>query len=69
VSLSTMNTPNSSREHVARVLIVYDRQRELGAEHGAAVALAAAQLRVARETVSKALALREPAPCALRLVA
>ena len=53
-----MNAPNTPREHVARVLRTYDRQRSLGAEMGAAVGIAAAQLRVSPETVIKALRVR-----------
>jgi hypothetical protein len=64
-----MNTPNTPREHVARVLLAYDRLRAPAVEHSAAIAIVAVQLRVSRETVTKALALRETAPCALRLVA
>jgi hypothetical protein len=64
-----MNSPNTPREHVARVLRAYDRQRALGVDIGAAVRVAAAQLRVSRETVVKALAVRETAPRRLRLVA
>jgi hypothetical protein len=64
-----MNSPNTPREHVARVLRAYDRQRALGIDIGAAVRVAAAQLRVSRETVVKALAVRETAPRRLRLLA
>jgi hypothetical protein len=64
-----MNAPNTPHEHVKRVLQAYDRQRALGFDHGVAVGVAATRLRVARETVIKALAVRAEAPPALRLVA
>ena len=64
-----MNGPNTPREHVERVLHAYDRQRALGAGSDEAVGITAALLRVPRETVTKALRLRDAAPSRLRLVA
>jgi hypothetical protein len=64
-----MNAPNTSREHVKSVLHAYDRQRALGIEADSAVGIAAAQLRVSRDAVIKALRVRETAPRTLRLVA
>jgi hypothetical protein len=64
-----MNAPNTPREHVERVLHAYNRQRALGIEATAAIGIAAAQLRVPRATVIKALRVLEAAPRTLRLVA
>jgi hypothetical protein len=64
-----MNTPNSPREHVHRVLHAYERQRRLGFPPSDAVGITALQLRVPRETVLKALAVREAKRPALRLAA
>ena len=54
-----MNTPNTPREHVDRVLRAYDRQRDVGFPASDAVGITALQLRVPREIVIKALAVRE----------
>jgi hypothetical protein len=64
-----MNAPNTPREHVARVLHAYDRQRRLGFPPSDAVGATALALRVSRETVLKALAVREATRPALRLAA
>ena len=64
-----MNTPNTPREHVARVLHAYDRQRDLGFPASDAVGTTALHLRIPREIVSKALAVREAARPPLRLAA
>jgi hypothetical protein len=54
-----MNTPNTPREHVDRVLHSYDRHRDLGFPASDAVGITALHLRVPREIVIKALAVRE----------
>ena len=64
-----MNAPNTPCEHVERVLHAYNRQRALGIEAAVAVGIAAAQLRVSRATVIKALRVWEAALQTLRLVA
>jgi hypothetical protein len=64
-----MNTPNTPREQVDRVLRAYDRQRELGFPASDTVGLTALYLRVPREIVLKALAVREARQRPLRLAA
>jgi hypothetical protein len=64
-----MTTPNTPREHVARVLRAYDRQRDLGFPASDAVGITAQHLRVPREIVMKALAVREATRPPLRLAA
>jgi hypothetical protein len=64
-----MNTPNTPREHVARVLRAYDRQRDLGFPASDAVGITALHLGIAREIVIKALAVREAKQPPLRLAA
>ena len=64
-----MYTPVTPREHVERVLRAYDHQRELGHDDRAAIDITAAQLRIPRQTIVKALALRPPSATQLRLVA
>jgi len=56
-----MNAANTPREHIRRVLHAYDRQRALGAPADVAIDIAAASLRLSRETVLKALRLRDVA--------
>jgi hypothetical protein len=64
-----MNTSNTPREHVQRVLGAYDRQRRLGLAAREAVSVAALHLGVQRETVVKALAIRDARRPALRAAA
>ena len=64
-----MTTSNTPREHVARVLRAYDQQRDAGFPASDAVGITALQLRVPRETVMKALVIREAAQRPLRLAA
>jgi prolipoprotein diacylglyceryl transferase len=66
---NVMNTANTPREQVERVLDRYDRQRRLGFPPSDAVGATAQHLRVPRETVMKALAVREARQRPLRLVA
>ena len=56
-----MNAANTPREHIRRVLHTYDRQRALGAPTDVAIDIAADSLRLSRETVIKALRLRDVA--------
>jgi len=64
-----MNAPHTPHEQVERVLHAYDCQCALGAGAAAAVDVAAALLRVSRETVIKAVAVRDAVPRTLRLAA
>ena len=56
-----MDAANTPREHIRRVLHAYDRQRALGAPADVAIDIAAASLRLSRETVIRAVRLRDVA--------
>jgi hypothetical protein len=56
-----MNSPATPREHIMRVLHAYDRHRALGASADVAIDVAAISLHLSRETVIRALRLRDAA--------
>jgi hypothetical protein len=56
-----MNAPTTPREHIRRVLHAYDQHRALGASADAAIDIAATSLRLSRQTVIRALRLRDAA--------
>jgi hypothetical protein len=56
-----MKAATTPREHIRRVLHAYDRQRALGAPADVAIEITAASLRLSRETVIRAVRLRDVA--------